>query len=144
MKDFNSSFTFTQTPREVFDAVTNVHGWWSEGLEGGSVKQGDEFVYRHKDVHYSRHRLTEVIPDKKVVWLTTDGSINFVDDKTEWTGTTITFDIEEKDGQTILLFTHIGLTPQLNCFEACCGGWNYYLQSLHNLIVTGKGHPDEA
>jgi uncharacterized protein YndB with AHSA1/START domain len=144
MKDFTTSFTFTQTPQQVFDAVTNVCGWWSEGLEGQSAQQGDEFVYRHKDVHYSRHRLTEVIPHKKVVWLTTDASINFVDDKTEWTGTTITFDIDETNGQTTLRFTHKGLTPQLDCFEACSGGWNYYLQSLYDLIVTGKGHPDVA
>jgi uncharacterized protein YndB with AHSA1/START domain len=142
MTDFTTSFTVTQTPQQVFDAVTNVRGWWSESLEGDSKQLGDEFIYRHKEVHYSRHRLTEVIPAKKVVWLTTDSSINFVDDKTEWNGTTVVFDIDEKDGQTTLRFTHIGLVPELACYEGCSGGWNYYLQSLHNLITTGKGNPD--
>ncbi|PWK79847.1 uncharacterized protein YndB with AHSA1/START domain [Mucilaginibacter oryzae] len=142
MNDFRTSFTVTQTPQEVFNAVTNVRGWWWEGLEGESKQPGDEFTYRHKDIHYSRHRLTEVIPVKKIVWLTTDGSINFVDDKTEWTGTSMVFDIEAHNGQTTLYFTHIGLTPNLACYGACKGGWTYYLQSLHNLIITGKGHPD--
>lgn len=142
MTDFTTSFIVTQTPQQVFDAVTNVRGWWSESLEGDSKQLGDEFSYRHKEVHYSRHRLTEVIPAKKVVWLTTDSSINFVDDTTEWTGTTVVFDIDEKDGETILRFTHIGLVPALACYEGCSGGWNYYLQSLHNLITTGKGNPD--
>ncbi|TFF35642.1 SRPBCC family protein [Mucilaginibacter psychrotolerans] len=142
MTDFTTSFTVTQTPQQVFDAVTNVRGWWSESLEGASKQQSDEFVYRHKDVHYSKHLLTEVVPLKKVVWLTTDGSINFVNDKTEWNGTTVVFDIEEKGGQTTLWFTHIGLVPALDCYEGCSGGWNYYLQSLRNLITTGKGNPD--
>ncbi|AYL96705.1 SRPBCC family protein [Mucilaginibacter celer] len=143
MNDFKTSFTFTQTPQQVFNAVTNVRGWWSESLEGQSKQQGDEFVYRHKDIHYSKHRLTEVIPDKKVVWVTTDSSINFVDDKTEWNGTIIVFDIAENDGNTTLQFTHIGLVPQLACYEGCSGGWTYYLNSLHELITTGEGTPDK-
>ncbi|RFZ92491.1 SRPBCC domain-containing protein [Mucilaginibacter conchicola] len=142
MEDLKISFTVPQTPSEVFEAVTNVRGWWLATLDGESADVGDEFVYRHGDLHYSRHRLTEVVPDKKVVWLTTDSSINFVDDKTEWTGTTVTFDILQKDGLTTLEFTHQGLVPQLECFEACTGGWQYYIDSLRQLIVSGEGHPD--
>lgn len=141
MKDFKASLTVSQTPQEVFNAVTNVRGWWSEKLEGESGKEGDEFVYRHGDMHYGRHRLTEVIPGKKMVWLTTDSSINFVDDKTEWNGTTVVFDIKEDNGHTILEFTHQGLVPELACFEACTGGWRYYVESLRALIVDGKGKP---
>ena len=143
MNDFKTSFTVTQTPQQVFDAVINVRGWWSESLEGDSRQQGDEFIYRHKDLHYSKHLLTEVIPNKKITWLTTDSSLNFVDDKTEWTGTIVVFDIEEQGNQTILHFTHKGLVPELTCFEACSGGWNHYLQSLNELITKGKGHPDQ-
>jgi hypothetical protein len=141
-QDFQASFTFAQTPGEVFDAVTNVRGWWSEALEGDSLHQGDEFTYRHADIHYSRHRLVEVIPDQRMVWLTLDGSINFVDDKAEWNGTRVIFEVVESDGQTTLHFTHEGLTPQLDCFEGCSGGWRYYLESLQELIVNGKGKPD--
>ncbi|MBL4678888.1 MAG: SRPBCC domain-containing protein [Mucilaginibacter sp.] len=143
MEDLKISFTVSETPHEVFEAVTNVRGWWSATLEGESAHQGDEFIYRHGDLHYSRHRLTEVVPDKKVVWLTTDSSINFVDDKTEWTGTTIIFEIGRKDGETTLEFTHYGLVPALACFEACSGGWRYYIESLRQLIVSGEGHPDK-
>jgi hypothetical protein len=143
MQDFKTSFTVSQTPHLVFVAITNVRGWWSETLEGESAQHGDEFIYRHGELHYSRHRLTEVVPDEKVGWLTTDSSINFVEDKTEWTGTTVIFNIKEEDGQTTLEFTHHGLVPQLACFEACTGGWRYYIESLRQLIINGEGYPDK-
>jgi hypothetical protein len=28
---FSTTILLDQTPKEVFDAVTNVRGWWSEG-----------------------------------------------------------------------------------------------------------------
>ncbi|MFD2144401.1 SRPBCC family protein [Mucilaginibacter antarcticus] len=143
MQDFNIIFTVDQTPTEVFEAVTNVRGWWSESLEGQSARVGDEFIYRHGDVHYSSHRLTQVVLNQKVVWLTTDGSINFVDDKTEWTDTEVVFEITEGEKGTTLEFTHKGLTPSLACYQACSGGWSHYMDSLHKLITTGVGQPDK-
>ncbi|MGZ3872925.1 MAG: SRPBCC family protein [Mucilaginibacter sp.] len=142
MKNFDLTFTVAQSPQEVFDGIINVRGWWSSGLEGESELLGDEFIYRHGEIHYSKHRLTEVVPYTKVVWLTLEGSINFVDDKTEWNNTTIVFDITENKGETTLHFTHIGLTPELACYNGCSRGWSYYIDSLKKLITTGTGTPD--
>jgi hypothetical protein len=144
-QDFTMTFLVEQSPKQVFDAVNNVRGWWSEALEGNSHQAGDEFIYRHPPLHYSKQKLTEVIPDKKVVWLVTDSELTFVEHKTEWTGTTISFDITKKGDQTQLVFTHHGLVPQFECYKACFGGWSYYLEeSLLPLITTGKGQPDES
>lgn len=141
-QNFNAVFLFDQSTKEVFDAVTNVRGWWSETVEGGTHNLNDEFIYRYADLHYSKQKLTEVIPNKKVVWLVTDSNLTFVDNKTEWTGTQVVFEITEKAGQTQLSFTHVGLSPQVECYKACSGGWTFYLQSLCTLITTGKGQPD--
>jgi uncharacterized protein YndB with AHSA1/START domain len=136
------SFMVDETPQQVFDAVTNVRGWWGESIQGGTRQQGDEFTYKHKDMHASRHRLTEVVPGKRVVWLTTESELNFVDDKDEWTGTTIVIGIGQKDGKTTVEFTH-DLTPALECFSDCSNAWGFYVgDSLRSLITTGKGKPD--
>jgi len=80
-----------------------------------------------------------MIPDQKVVWLVTDSSLNFTEDVNEWTGTKISFEITEKDGKTELRFSHIGLVPEIECFDACSNAWTQLIrQGLFSLIVTGK------
>jgi hypothetical protein len=140
-RDLNITILVDQTPEEVFNAINDVRDWWSEGIEGNSAKLNDEFFYQYKDLHWSRQRLTEVIPNKKVVWMVTDSRLTFIKDEKEWNGTKIIFDISTKDKKTQLQFTHEGLLPEKECFEACTGGWNYYIESLQQLITTGKGNP---
>jgi uncharacterized protein YndB with AHSA1/START domain len=142
--DFTTTWLVNQTPEEVFNAINHVRGWWSETVEEGTDQLNDEFIYRHKDVHYSKHKITELVPGKKVVWLVTDSHLSFLKkEKNEWTGTTIVFEIAKKGNQTEVRFTHQGLVPGIECFDACSNGWNYYLNnSLLPLITTGKGQPD--
>ncbi|MBS1602096.1 MAG: SRPBCC domain-containing protein, partial [Bacteroidetes bacterium] len=96
--------------------------------------------YRFKEFHYSKQRLVEFVPDKKVVWLVTDSSLNFVEDKDEWTGTKISFEVSSKGDKTEVRFTHEGLVPGQECYDACSNAWGDYIQkSLRSLISTGKG-----
>ena len=142
-RNFTAAFTVAQSPEEVFAAVTNVRGWWSEAIEGASDKLGARFRYRHGDLHDSTQKITRLEPGRKVVWRVTDSQINFVDDKSEWKGTDVVFDIARKNGKTELRMTHLGLVPDLECFGNCSGGWRYYFgSSLRKLITTGKGQPD--
>ena len=144
-QDYTTSIIVDQPPVEVFRAISNVRGWWSEGVEGDTENLHDEFVYRHKDMHYSKQRLVEVVPGKKLVWLVTDSKLSFIKgNQSEWTGTKVSFDIVPKGNKTEILFTHNGLVPDIECFTACSRGWNYYLyNSLAKLITTGKGEPDQ-
>jgi hypothetical protein len=140
---FNTTILADQSPEEVFNAINNVRGWWSEGIEGNTSKLNDEFIFEVKDVHFSKQKLTEVIPGKKVVWLVTDSRMEFLKDKSEWTGTKIIFDISQTGKKTRLVFTHEGLVPGVECYDACSPAWTEYVQhSLFNLITTGKGDPN--
>jgi hypothetical protein len=146
----NQDFTYTmivdQSPQQVFDAINNIKGWWTEDFSGYSEKLNDEFKVRFfGDVHYSKQKLTEVIPNKKVVWLVTESRLNFLKDKGEWTGTTVSFEISEQNGKTKILFTHHDLKPEIECYNDCSKGWTYYLEnSLLPLITSGKGNPTRA
>lgn len=145
MKDQNyaTGFVTNQSPVDVYHAVNNIGGWWTENVAGASQKLNDEFEVRFGDVHYSRQKLTTAIPGKKVVWLITDSKLTFVETEDEWTGTEVIFDIIERDNKTQLLFTHSGLTPKVECYNGCSAGWAYYINSLHQFIETGAGVPEK-
>ena len=143
-QNFTTHFSVAQSPEEVFAAINNVRGWWSEEIEGDTDRLGAEFKFHYKDLHRSTHKITEFVPGKKVVWHTTDSHLSFVKDKAEWQDTDIVFEIVRKGDQTELRFTHIGLVPAIQCYGDCSGAWGFYInECLRNLITTGKGQPNE-
>jgi hypothetical protein len=142
MSDYATRFTVSQSPDEVFAAINNVRGWWSGDIEGSTDELGAEFTYRYRDVHRSTQKITEFVRGKRVAWHVLDGYLQFTIDKTEWTGTDITFDVSPVDGGTEVRFTHVGLVPNYECFESCSSAWSFYINSsLRDLITTGKGAP---
>jgi hypothetical protein len=141
-QNLTHTITVDQSPEEAFAAINNVRGWWSGEIEGSTANLGDEFTYRYKDIHMSKQRIIESIPGKKVIWLVLDSYLNFVEDKTEWNGTKVTFEIAPKDGKTEIVFTHVGLTSAEQCFNGCNNAWGSLINSsLRNLIATGTGQP---
>ena len=143
-KNFTATLVVDQTPEEVFNAVRNVRGWWSgyysEEIKGDSKELNDEFSFRAGEgVHYSKQKLIEVIPNKKLVWMITESELSFLEKKDEWTGTKVIFDISTKGDKTQLVFTHDGLTPEVECYDACAPAWSQYIQNkLLPLITTNK------
>jgi hypothetical protein len=143
-QSFTTAFTVDQTPEEAFAAINNVRGWWSGDIEGSTDRLGDEFTYRYGDMHYSQQRITEFVPGKKVTWLVLDAYLSFTQDKGEWKGTRVDFDISETGKGTEVRFTHLGLVPEYECFETCSDAWGSYVNgSLRSLITTGKGYPNQ-
>jgi hypothetical protein len=144
MHDYTTSFLTDATPDEVFAAINNVRGWWGRDVDGTNDKVGDEFTFRVQDVHYSKLRVTDLLPNEKIVWLVLDNRMNFVDDQSEWVGTMITFEIAHDGAQTEVRFAHVGLTTEYQCFETCSNAWTSLMHgSLPSLIETGAGQPYE-
>ncbi|MGQ0483596.1 MAG: SRPBCC family protein [Pseudonocardia sp.] len=153
--NLTATMTVTHTPDEVFAAITNVRRWWSESIIGDTAALHDEFVFtddsrypgetarEKRGIRFCRFRVTEVVPGQRMVWHVVDADLTFIDDRDEWTGTNVVFDIAATaDGATLRL-THEGLTAaESECFEACSAGWSFYIStSLPQLITTGTGQP---
>ncbi|NUS56245.1 MAG: SRPBCC domain-containing protein [Streptomycetaceae bacterium] len=155
IKHLTAAMTVDRTAEQVFEAITDVRGWWSENLIGDTAALDDEFVFTDdfkyagetvrdkKGIRFARFRLTEVVPGRRMVWHVVDSDLTFIDDRDEWTDTRVIFDLVEDGQGTTLRFTHEGLTAQESaCFEACSGSWTFYItKSLPQLITTGTGRP---
>ncbi len=143
-QDFTTTISVDQPPQEVFEAIRNVRGWWSEEIEGSTANVGDEFNYHYHDVHTCTMRLVELVPNLRVAWIVVDNYFNFTHDKTEWKGTKVVFEVSRKSNQTEIRFTHEGLIPEYECFNVCSNAWGSYIHgSLRSLIETGKGRSNK-
>ncbi len=60
----------------------------------------------------------------------------------EWTGTKMDFQVSSKGNETEISATHIGLTPEVECYDNCKKGWDFYIkQSLYKFFTEGAGLP---
>lgn len=140
--DYTTSIIVKASAKVAYEAIISVTKWWTENMQGSSRKVNDEFTVRFWDVHVSTQRVVELIPDKKIVWSVTQSALNFIKNRSEWTGTTIIFEIVENGKETQIVFTHQGLNASVECHDACSTAWQEYIhESLKLLIDTGKGKP---
>ena len=133
---FTTTITVDQTPEQAFAAINDVRRWWTGVIDGPSDMLGGEFTYRYKDIHASKQKVTELVPGRKVVWTVTDSALQFVEHKDEWTGTKVVFDIVRKGDKTEIRFTHVGLVPNFDCYNACSKGWTQLIHSIGTLIAS--------
>jgi hypothetical protein len=134
-ENFVYRFKSSQSPETVFKLLQNIEQWWSgvyeETIKGKSDQLNDEFTFlAGGGAHYSRQKLVELVPAKRIAWLVTESKLSFLSKPDEWTGTTISFDLSADGSGTSVTFTHEGLTPQIECYDACSSGWTSYLGNL--------------
>ena len=142
IESFTATIEVTKSLDDVFNCINDVTKWWSKDFEGNSTKLNDEFIINHPNQHYSKQKLVEVIPNKKIVWLVTESKLYWIkNNKEEWTSTKIIFEISPKGDKTALHFTHEGLTPEKECYAMCEKGWSMVIKDwLFNFITDGKPH----
>ncbi len=141
--DFSYSLTVKASAKDAMKKINQVNKWWAKDVKGKAAKLNDKFsVWFGKDT-YVDFKISELIPDKKVVWLVTDCNLGWIKNKKEWTGTEAIFTLTTKGGKTIIDFVHKGITPDTECYETCKPGWTHHLKdSLVKLIDEGKGFPE--
>jgi hypothetical protein len=105
--NYTVSIMVAKSPTEIFSHILNdVPKFWPEEFEGKSNQLNDQFVFKSGGSHYSKNKVIELVPNKKVVWLVTE-SIRRTDNF-EWTGTKMTFELTPKGDNTLIRFTYDG------------------------------------
>ena len=141
-RSYTTTIFVDATPEQIFNAINDVRGWWSQDIEGNTDHAGEVFTFRGKDIHYSKIKVTELVPGKKIEWLVLDNYMNFIEDQSEWKDTRISFEISQDSDRAKVCFSHIGLVPAYECFDVCSNAWAFFIHdSLRNLITTGEGQP---
>jgi len=140
-RGYATALVVCATAQDVHAAVTNPRGWWGELVAGGAAVVGDEFTFEVPDVHWSRLRVAESEPER-VVWDVVDARLEYVEEREEWVGTRIVFELEPVAEGTRLSFAHDGLLPELACYDSCSVAWTSLIHdSLRRLVTEGRGAP---
>ncbi len=136
MKNYSFDIESHQSAKAVFALLLNIKKWWSgiygETITGKSQKINDEFSFSAGEgMHFTKQKLIELIPYKKIVWEVIESNLSFLENPKEWEHTKLRFDILEKAGnKTKVTFTHQGLSPEIECYEQCSNAWTQYLNNL--------------
>lgn len=112
-------------------------------FEGSGRAAGETFTIRFGSQVFKTMLVEELIKNKKVAWRVEDALIDLPElvNKKEWINTQIVWDLSTHLNGTLLKVTHIGLTPDAECYELCSSGWNSFLYSFDKFINTGAGTP---
>ena len=150
MSHYQQSLVLEANPATVYAALTTpegLRGWWTQDCDvatevGGTIHF--RFGPTHKDM-----RIERLEPDREVRWLCTGAHISAahaaqLTHRDEWVGTQLVFRLTPQgNGRTRLDFEHLGLVPAFECYDLCCDGWRYFLDSLQQFVETGRGTPYE-
>jgi hypothetical protein len=131
-KNYQTGFSVNASPQQIVDCICNVSGWWARHVEGSSVNLNDVFTVRFGKT-FGTFKVTEILPLKKIRWLVTASYLPLFKDVSQWKNTEILWEISEDNISSRLIMTHIGLTPEIECYTDCEKGWNFYInESLLN------------
>lgn len=123
------------SPAHVYEAVTTqegLAGWWCKQT---TAKPEEGFVNVFLFGQFRNEmKITGLSPGKKVDWQ----CIQSID---EWVNTNLSFDLEDKDGKTLLRFTHGNWREATDMYAACTYDWGRFIKSLKDYCETGTGTP---
>jgi uncharacterized protein YndB with AHSA1/START domain len=138
MPDIRHRVVISAPLRSVYEAVATTGGisaWWTrDGVRGDSSEGSKVEFYFGSPEPAAVMEVTQLNPEGHVTWSCIEGA-------DEWVGTTLSFELSDKDGETVVLFTHAGWRDPSEFMAHCSARWAYFLLSLKSLAETGKGTP---
>ncbi len=149
MTDFNRIITVTADSNAAYAALTTGFEHWWTRPEGTIQKPGDRVKFCFPPgVSYWTFEAVELEPGKYVELVCVEALHIHVgqpkDIETEWLGTRLIWRIRQTERGTTIAMNHVGLSPELFCFDICEAGWDhFYLGSLKAYLTSGVGTPHQ-
>jgi hypothetical protein len=141
-EDFQYYIEVDNAVRDPFDAIADVSAWWAKDFTGTARAAGDAFTVRFGET-FAEFRIDHVAAGRHVVWEVVDSRLPWLSDEKEWNGTRIAWNVSRQNNTTRVSMRHIGLTPQILCYEKCRAGWSHFVgTSLRGLLAEGVGMPE--
>lgn len=81
-QDFTLNLVAKASAKEAMSKINQVNAWWAKNFKGQAANLGDEFSVYFGDT-FVDFKVSEFVPNKRVVWLVTDCNLNWVRDKKE-------------------------------------------------------------
>jgi uncharacterized protein YndB with AHSA1/START domain len=133
--DIRHNVVIKTTPPVVYQAITTQEGlsnWWAKQT---TAKPEVGFLNTFTFGEFKNEmKVTDLVPQKRVAWQ----CIRSID---EWMNTTISFDLEERDGRTLVRFVHGDWRAVTDTYAACNYDWALFMKSLKSYCETGSGTP---
>lgn len=140
-QDYNITITAAISAEEAFEKISNVADWWTKSFKGKAKEAGDTFTIQFGETRVA-FEIVEAARPKKIVWRVTNSYLHWLNNKDEWQGTKIVWEVSSKNKRTQITMTHVGLTPGIECYYNCVKGWDEYInESLLKLLTVDKGAP---
>ena len=139
MNDYEHRITVKVSPKRAFDALTKeMSSWWTE-MSSTVDSVGDRTTAKFEDGTTWSFEVIKLEENKLVEFRCYDANhihpVTTPEMRTEWENTVLRFDIVEKAKSTDIHFTHIGLTPEINCYDICNSGWNHFFGSAFKVYL---------
>lgn len=136
-KNYDKTITVNASAAETMNSISRIDLWWRKDFSGSAAGLNTIFRVPFGEPAFVDFRITELVPNKKLVWKVIDCYLPWFKDKKEWNDTEVVFQLREEKGKTQIDFTHIGLVPDVECYEACVKGWDGHINALAKLIDEG-------
>ena len=119
----------------VYDAISTLEGlshWWILA-PSGSPRLGGIMHFRPDGGGFDMQVLDFQV-QKMLQWKCIGGP-------PEWIGTVITFHLESRPEQTIVLFSHTGWKEPVEFMHHCSAKWATFMLSLKSWLERSEGRP---
>lgn len=141
LESFTRRVTFGASPAKVFAAITTLEGlrgWWTPLVRGDATECGDvRFEFEGLAGQHIIMHVDEAKAASTVQW-----TCRLHSALAEWKDTKVTWELRPLGGDRCeLVLEHVGLTPQLECYDHCEVGWDHFLGSIAAYVERGAGMP---